>query len=1126
MKNVRSKSIYVLLLIGIFILPRSVAVARAENNQSTKKSLKVGSVMTATYPSETVIDINNITSWLRGDGYHDPIVTSSWNGTFPKGTAGFIYAEGIVWGGKVNDGLSPTVRVAGNVYASSCRAGKIITDSSGNVIGREPDDPINNRIFRVRRDWATADLTDDAANFYLVAGSAVSDQQKQNSRDQYLVDWVKWPAAKGAPYEDRNHNGIYDPDPNGRVQSTNGDTLFDIPGQPGADQTMWIVYNDLDPGTAESDYGSPPIGLEVQETDWAYNSTNPFGNMIFKKSRIIYKGTTATPHNATIDSMFIVQWADPDDGQYSDDFAGCDTTLSLGYVYNSTSVDAIYFNQFGLAPPAGGFTFLQGPIVPGAPTDSAIFNLNVRYGFKNLPMTTFTYFAAGSSREDPDRGGSYSGTLQWYDMMRGCEPRPQYPNCTPLFDQNESVTHFELSGDPVAGTGDLDGHPTTANPNRLPAGDRRIVLSSGPFTMLRGDTQEVVTALVGGLGKDYLSSVTILKYNVTFAHFAYNHLFNLPSPPPSPVVSTGQFDKAIVLSWGDDPVSINNIENSNIGGFTFWGYNVYQFPPTSNSLQDAVKIISYYNPAVSPAVILDQELDPTTGVLVTVPVQAGTHPGIDRTLRITKDYIRNEPLVDGQSYKFAVTAVSYSNLPGVPFKALESNPVVKSVVPHSPDPGVRYHATSGDTIPAVHVSGTSDGSVLPVVIDPSKLNGDVYKVTFSVDSTSGNTVWALTDSTKDTILLKNQTNQSGDNNYSFVNGVEVKVQGPSPGMKDWTIPSGTRRWTFAGANFGLEGFSGAMGMGYYNWFSSSSVTPDKLHNVLLKLAATDVNGNLLDPNDTTASYAYRYLRHATLAPVQPSFAPYIVNPDTGYAYQDYKRDLPFAAYDEETGQRLMVGFLENNAVNGTVDGKYWPPDGTATSADNVGSDSPKEWFFIFNVPYSSTANPVLQADILDVTLPIMWMGTPARRGNVAFAAGDEFQILANHVNGPADVFRYVTPAPTSSSSLAQTDVERINVFPNPYYGYNNRELTRIGKYVTFNHLPPTATIRIFNLAGVLVKIIDHTNQTQFDTWNLRNQSQLPVASGIYIVYIDMPTLNTTKILKLALIQEEQILRVY
>ena len=45
-----------------------------------------------------------------------------------------------------------------------------------------------------------------------------------------------------------------------------------------------------------------------------------------------------------------------------DDATGCDTLLSLGYVYNGTPRDANFAN-INLAPPSAGFDFFQGPKV-------------------------------------------------------------------------------------------------------------------------------------------------------------------------------------------------------------------------------------------------------------------------------------------------------------------------------------------------------------------------------------------------------------------------------------------------------------------------------------------------------------------------------------------------------------------------------------------------------------------------------------------------------------------------------------------------------------------------------------------------------------------------------------------
>ena len=80
-----------------------------------------------------------------------------------------------------------------------------------------------------------------------------------------------------------------------------------------------------------------------------------------------------------------------------------------------------------------------------------------------------------------------------------------------------------VSGDPVTGTGCIDGlnyvHP--GNP-----GDRRFQMNSGPFTMALGDTQEVIIALVGGIGADHIASVAVMKHYVRWAQDWAQTVFN------------------------------------------------------------------------------------------------------------------------------------------------------------------------------------------------------------------------------------------------------------------------------------------------------------------------------------------------------------------------------------------------------------------------------------------------------------------------------------------------------------------------------------------------------------------------------------------------------------------------
>jgi hypothetical protein len=121
-----------------------------------------------------------------------------------------------------------------------------------------------------------------------------------------------------------------------------------------------------------------------------------------------------------------------------------------------------------------------------------------------------------------------------------------------------------------------------------------------------------------------------------------------------------------------------------------------------------------------------------------------------------------------------------------------------------------------------------------------------------------------------------------------------------------------------------------------------------------------------------------------------------------------------------------------------------------------------------------------------------------------------------------DVFTYTSPAPDTSLLLKKRSAQRVNVFPNPYYAGHAQEKTRARRFVTFNNLPPAAKIRIFNLAGQLVRTLEKNDPAQFLEWDLTNAHNWQVASGMYLCHIEMPALQETKILKLAVVQAQLV----
>ncbi len=1059
-----------LALVAWATLPAKAAKPIAPKGSRSNGVSKVQSVQTSNVYHP--MDINNIFNYYanNGDGSFNPFSTSDEGFQFPIGpqntNATCIFEDGLVWTAFKND----TLLCGGSTYNHGLQPGRILQNGTASSlpVPDNPDDPAN-RTYRVRPDIRPTTNADTIAledNLLSTEQADISPYESYTAdqlRQQYWDDWNQWPADEGAPYTDVNHDGKYEPG-------------IDIPGVPGADQTMWMVMNDVNPSLTINLYSSTPIGIEVQRTIWAYNRPGALGNTIFISYKFINKS------GVPLDSMYVSQWADPDLGYAGDDATGCDTTRSLGYVYNGEATDA-NFAALGLPPPAAGFDFFQGPKVPGAPTDTAIFDLNYVPGYKNLPMTAFTFFINGNTTfGDPNlHSNGPGGTAQWYNLMRGLVSTTGLPFPATV----TGGTNFCYPGDPVTNSGPTFINPATAV--SAPA-DVRMALCSGPFNMAPSDTQQVVVAALAGLGSDYLSSISVLKSNDDIAQAAYNSLFQLAVPPPNPVVHAAQLNNEIVLTWGD-PVTSANTEDYSSKGYTFEGYNVYQYQRNSTS---GGKLIATYDLVDGIKTIQDTTFSVPLGTYIVTPTEYGTDSGIRHAIIITKDAFTGGPIVNSRDYYFAVTAYGYNPEAGVVPHALESAPSIIDVRPQSPLDGVRYSSAPGDSLTVTH-SGKSDGQVVATVTDPSVLTGHQYQVGFVVDTTTGNTNWNLTDLTSGKVVAANQPQTvTGSASPGIVtNGVMVQTFGPPAGINSFTYTGD--RW-ITGVNWGGSQFFGGADIGA-NFFGS-----DLPNNEYIPVEMKFDSMSAVGSAGWSQGAVYRR--------------------DLGYAYAGIGW-MPFTVWDisnPSQPRQINACFVEDSLAGSA--NLQWDMGWNGTSfAANGG----REYIFINNTSYDPNYYNNTTTGYDHDVLYAIW---PAGRGTQTYLEGSfTITIIPNYPNTPSDKFSFSTVAPTDSLKNQVSDLSLINVFPNPYFGYNKLEADKYDRWVRFTHLPQKATIRIFNLAGVLVRTLQKNDNTQFMDWDLLNEHQLPVAAGMYIAYVDCPGLGT-RTLKMAIIPEQQFLDHY
>lgn len=190
---------------------------------------------------------------------------------------------------------------------------------------------------------------------------------------------------------------------------------------------------------------------------------------------------------------------------------------------------------------------------------------------------------------------------------------------------------------------------------------------------------------------------------------------------------------------------------------------------------------------------------------------------------------------------------------------------------------------------------------------------------------------------------------------------------------------------------------------------------------------------------------------------------------------------------------------------------------------------------IFKVPFSysvsSTSNATFNAvgynNIGKIPLP----PAGATGGNVKLPTWLPDDISATPQNNNFPMYSFNTnevAALIGETSVAKNALDLIRVVPNPYYGSSSYEASRIDNRVRITNLPNKCKIKIFTINGTLVRTISRDVQDSedlyqessssssdikrpkripYEDWDLKNQSGIAIASGLYIIHIDAPGLG-------------------
>ncbi|NUQ81697.1 MAG: T9SS type A sorting domain-containing protein [Bacteroidetes bacterium] len=1133
-----------LLLLALAI---SSSVAGVKPDTKTTKGIKKQSA----FVDFNYLDINNILIYFENTGnIQDP--SGNWSIEYPKGSGKHpIFAAGFTFSGYIDGDLST---------AWMASASRIEEWQPGNIVNGVPADP-NNPRFKV---------------YKYTRGDSPSAN----------TDIINWPADMGAPFVTKD--GVEYPNGNTPTKTydpANGD----LPLLRGDQMLWYVINDGIIPANRlrgskqfglEAQVNAFSFAVQNELGNVAYVIYKFINKGSFPIERAIFSVWSDPDLGDSEDDLVGVDTTRIDRKGLPNNLTGI--PRSLAYCYNASNNDATY----GAAPPASGYDFFLGPqIETGVSTDTAFVLGRPKVGFKELVMDSFVKYVRGDpTLPDPGTIDEARYYQEGY-KFNGAPFNPLSEGAGGTATDNPRIVH---PGYPELGTGwrDVNGGDKRMMINTkqftIAPGDTQIVVvgymvgqgsdnfnSVAKLRVVDDFAQKVFNAnfkvagpppapkegLIrtddkGGLNitfkskesftdvqKDDLNNKKLFKgYNI------YQYLTNSTADEID-----GVANKKLLASISRAD-GYNMVYKKSADGLT--QNLVYETKTTFDNDSDYSNDESYFT--------------------YNVPVDAFT----------------NFPFIDGEDYFFGVSSfnieVNYMdtllNKDGLVIGYSGPDPISESIASFIPityrstvrEPYIIGASQSAASYGGKYVKKTQGSGDGPVVVDVVNQNavvdGAAYEVEFFYPNKTDlayrikRKADTVAPANLDT-LLQYSTNLINP----VIDGLSIRVGEATASVTQvdnsgatWVGKSAIR--TKNGADHTTLSSKNVSG----GFIKDDPLTAGLDKQVLSPAKSSMVREIEIEFNKAAPSKAYRYI--SGVRPPVGSFArPYMpkhvasnfsTTTDSivwgGYLAQNTTDlpsagriratrkpgvgviDLPIIAWDKSYGQnrRLKVALVES----------FIPvPGNPATSNLHVngrwnGTASARETILISGEDY----DPNL-IDVKDSTLLDPYMFTLVQKGEFknpwilawepvgdtlqmvdgqkitlktsAWTSGDEFEISG------------FTSADKYYAENRGNAFDKLTIYPNPYMGDNPQEISANSRFVTLLGMPKVATVRIYNLAGELVRKIEKDDPFAMLRWDLKNTTGLNVASGVYLINIDAPGVGN-KTLKFALVQRQERIEIF
>ncbi len=643
-------------------------------------------------------------------------------------------------------------------------------------------------------DTSTADIDKDDCTFwdkqFSVLQKEIIEFKGGSEASQAILAWPgNGDASRGetqylAPFHDADGDGFYSP--------ANGDYPTLDPAVLGArpDQMIWWVYNDK--GNTHTAYpGGEPIGLEIQTTAFAFSTSNEINNMTFYKYRVANRASSA------LYQTYFGVFTDSDLGGADDDYVGCNMALvdpdgagplaakprSFAYTYNADATDEDGSSPgYGTTPPIFGIDYFRGPKDENG---------------NELPMSTFILF---TNQGQPGIDSDPRDAVELYRYLRG------------FWADGQPLTYGTPSG--RGGTDPCNyAFPGLTDPNGRPnwvetqsPGDRRMVQSSGPFTLQPGAINEVIIGAVWARASsgDQFASIAAGIIADDKAQILFDNDFKLANGPDPVTTVLIPGDQSITISLENtdktEKYNQNELDNEDLSiyNYKFQGYRIYQLKNSTvsasqiNDVNNAIEV-AQVDIQDSVSTIINKVFDPLVQNTQAEIMVEGENKGVKHIFELKNDAFStsfDSRFVNGKTYYFLVIPYSYSKN-AVSTKYLPSRTsttvvsvtvgrqVINGLINGEYETSMALTKTDGagnggqnleltpeaeaaivantSGVPVTYKSG--NGPVFLKVFDPNKIQKRNYKIRFTPDMKS----YELRDADTDSLLMISDTTYDATN---------------------------------------------------------------------------------------------------------------------------------------------------------------------------------------------------------------------------------------------------------------------------------------------------------------------------------------------------------------------------